>query len=118
MTDAERVRTSGGQEQQSPADALWKLAMQTYHGDLGPGHFESGVREILEAYARSRVEQQEMGWRKALWLRHGCPLVALYGDDGEMQCSSCTLDFKRHDIETIRNRWEVLAERGLRGGGR
>ena len=33
--------------------------------------------------------------RKLLWLNHGCPIHTLYGDDGEMQCSSCMIDFKR-----------------------
>lgn len=39
--------------------------------------------------------------RKLLWLRHGC--TGLYGDDGEMQCGTCMIDFKRmssKDIET------------------
>lgn len=40
--------------------------------------------------------------RRMLWLRHGCPQRALYGDDGEMQCGTCLIDFRRaspHDIE-------------------
>lgn len=43
---------------------------------------------------------EEMLLRKMLWLRHGCD--GLYGDDGEMQCARCMLDFLRmspHDIE-------------------
>ena len=39
--------------------------------------------------------------RKLLWLHHGCNLPALYGDDGEMQCHSCQIDFKRDSIEVI-----------------
>lgn len=30
-----------------------------------------------------------------LWINHGCEIGTLYGDDGEMQCSSCIVDFKR-----------------------
>ena len=30
--------------------------------------------------------------RELLWLRHGCEMKHLYGDDGEMQCSRCSLD--------------------------
>jgi hypothetical protein len=41
--------------------------------------------------------------RRLLCLRHGCPVEMLYGDDGELQCSACFIDFKRmtaDDIET------------------
>ena len=33
--------------------------------------------------------------RYLLWLRHGCPVSALYGDDGEMSCGMCLIDFGR-----------------------
>jgi hypothetical protein len=43
--------------------------------------------------------------RKEYWMLHcnmvGHDLSALYGDDGELQCSSCDLDFKRDDIYEI-----------------
>lgn len=39
--------------------------------------------------------------RKLLWLNHGCPIRSLYGDDGEMQCNSCLIDFKRDSVEDI-----------------
>lgn len=39
--------------------------------------------------------------RELLWLRHGCEITSLYGDDGEMQCSKCLIDFKRNSIEDI-----------------
>jgi len=39
--------------------------------------------------------QQESKLRELLWLRHGCRIATLYGDDGEMQCSNCRIDFKR-----------------------
>lgn len=42
-----------------------------------------------------------MPLRKLLWLRHGCPINALYGDDGEMQCGICLVDFRRDSAETI-----------------
>ena len=41
--------------------------------------------------------------RKMLWLRHGCSIPALYGDDGEMQCSKCAIDFKRDSEDVIYN---------------
>jgi hypothetical protein len=45
--------------------------------------------------------------RQLLWLRHGCPLNALYGDDGEMQCNNpgCMIDFKRMSPSEIRDNW-------------
>lgn len=50
-----------------------------------------------------------------LWLRHGCPISALYGDDGEMQCNKCGIDFKRMTPTEIQDIWhrkaaKVLAE--------
>ena len=49
--------------------------------------------------AARRVEKEmtedERGLRRLLWLRHGCKFASLYGDDGEMQCSGCGIDFKR-----------------------
>ena len=39
--------------------------------------------------------------RELLWLRHGCSFFQLYGDDGEMQCTSCMIDFKRDSAEKI-----------------
>lgn len=41
------------------------------------------------------LESENKLLRKLLWYRHGCELSALYGDDGEMQCNKCGIDFKR-----------------------
>jgi len=42
----------------------------------------------------------EMKLRELLWLGHGCPILCLYGDDGEMQCNNT----KRHKpIDFLRN---------------
>lgn len=57
-------------------------------------------------------ENQQL--RKLLWLRHGCPTSALYGDDGEMQCNICMLDFKRMSIDEIEGRWVARSERLIR----
>ncbi len=43
----------------------------------------------------------ELALRKLLWIRHGCT-IGLYGDDGELQCNECHIDFLRDspvDIE-------------------
>ena len=46
-----------------------------------------------------------MKLKELLWIRHGCSFNALYGDDGEMQCSSCGLDFKRMTAKELENAW-------------
>ena len=45
------------------------------------------------------IKQENEELRKLLWLNHGCQ--DLYGDDGEMQCSKCVIDFKRDSVERI-----------------
>ena len=44
---------------------------------------------------------KEFGIRKLLWLTHSCGQSYLYGDDGEMQCHLCGLDFVRHSEQQI-----------------
>lgn len=46
---------------------------------------------------KTRVElaKENKTLRSLLWLRHGCESSAKYGDDGEMQCNQCGIDFKR-----------------------
>jgi len=46
--------------------------------------------------------------RRLLWLRHGCPLPALYGDDGEMSCGRCGIDFLRWKPVAIHNKFTSL----------
>lgn len=46
--------------------------------------------------------------RMLLWLRHGCPSSVLYGDDGEMQCAKCLIDFKRATVPEIEAVFERL----------
>jgi hypothetical protein len=60
-------------------------------------------------------DQENHALRKLLWLRHGCPITALYGDDGEMSCSACRLDFKRQPVEEIEARWRQQAIASLAG---
>lgn len=49
-------------------------------------------------------EEENKKLRELLWIRHGCSLSSLYGDDGEMHCNACMIDFKRasaFDIEQM-----------------
>lgn len=53
--------------------------------------------------------------RKLLWSNHGCPPSHLYGDDGEMQCQACVIDFKRDSAEVIERRFgEMTKQRFIR----
>lgn len=42
--------------------------------------------------------------RYLLWSHHAIGHM-LYGDDGEMQCNTCLLDFKRDPIQKICNKF-------------
>ncbi len=68
--------------------------------------------------AVSKIAARVRGWRleheaenrklrRLLWMRHGCPLEAAYGDDGEMQCRACRVDFKREPAADIGAKWET-----------
>ena len=48
---------------------------------------------------------ENMELRTMLWLNHGCDFSALYGDDGEMQCARCGIDFLRDSTDQIKETW-------------
>ena len=58
----------------------------------------------------SPVESSERILRKLLWVRHGCVFSNLYGDDGEMQCNKCGIDFLRDSPKRIQ---EVFEDKSL-----
>ena len=58
------------------------------------------------------LPESEMILRRLLWLRHGCD--GLYGDDGEMQCGRCMIDFKRDPAEQIDQRFYQLGVANLK----
>lgn len=51
--------------------------------------------------AITEKQNDELDLRYLPWLNHGCAGPSLYGDDGEMQCHSCRLDFKRDSVRDI-----------------
>ena len=59
----------------------------------------STLDTIVGDYLKLAKENEQL--RKILWLRHGCSISKLYGDDGEMQCSFCRIDFKRDPLQRI-----------------
>jgi len=55
------------------------------------------------------LEQENKLLRKLLWLRHDAlHSGVLYGDDGEMQCAACGIDFKRFDAKFISDRFNAI----------
>jgi hypothetical protein len=67
--------------------------------------------EALGSWDPLGPKQKE--FRRMLWQRHGCR--GLYGDDGEMQCGKCMLDFKRDSAEHIS---AVFHQKGLEAKAR
>jgi hypothetical protein len=62
-------------------------------------------------YKLAKNQHEEIMKLKAmLWLKHGCGIGALYGDDGELQCGTCMIDFKRMTADEIQKRWDMLIE--------
>ena len=55
------------------------------------------------------LKEENKELRELLWLRHGCSFFQFYGDDGEMQCHHCMIDFKRDPVEKISR---VFAKQG------
>lgn len=55
----------------------------------------------------------ERRYRAELWLHHGHAGVALYGDDGEMQCSRCRQwDYRRAPLDELEQQvadWRIAA---------
>ena len=49
------------------------------------------------------MSTKELRIRELLWITHNCGQRYLYGDDGEMQCLLCGLDFRRHSEDRIVN---------------
>ena len=48
--------------------------------------------------------EKNLKLRKLVWLLHGDGITHLYGDDGEMQCTRCMIDFKRMSVDEIEKR--------------
>jgi hypothetical protein len=46
----------------------------------------------------------EIYLRQYMWAHHTCGQSALYGDDGELQCKKCLIDFRRMPMEKLREK--------------
>lgn len=64
---------------------------------------------MIESVKLAMLEAENLQLRKLLWLNHGCNITALYGDDGEMQCGACAVDFKRWSMSAMLAAWRSKA---------
>jgi hypothetical protein len=81
-----------------------RLAEHTVLGKSVPANLAGKALAEIE-----RLEQDAIEMRRQVWLSHGCGTAALYGDDGEMQCGKCLIDFKRDEWPQIRDRLDSIA---------
>lgn len=63
----------------------WPKCVTPDHIELNPQCVKANPAGPLQSPEASNFE---MELRKEWWTGHGCPFHALYGDDGEMQCSA------------------------------
>lgn len=61
---------------------------------------EIPLTQLLSHFRKANENE----FRREMWLGHGCEIHALYGDDGEMQCNKCLIDFKREPIRSLMKR--------------
>lgn len=60
------------------------------------------AKELTTEELMDRMREELDMARRELWLHHGHPITALYGDDGEMQCSMCAVkDWKRESLRDL-----------------
>ena len=78
------------------------LNQRVYHVDRHPKLKPLSNCPLNQVLAEVAVDNITL--RKLLWSRHGCHGACLYGDDGELQCNSCRLDFKRDSASSIATR--------------
>lgn len=73
--------------------------------------FQTQEKVFLELKNMKEDEKNDIILRKLVWLNHGC--VGLYGDDGEMQCGECMIDFKRDSAESIQDKLMAKGQKNL-----
>jgi len=66
---------------------------------------------MIDAVKMTALEMENQQLRELLWLNHGCGITALYGDDGELQCCQCVVDFKRWSVSEILKVWRTQVRR-------
>lgn len=85
-----------------------------------PADIPEGQRQVVSGVVLSVGDAEEPLQyelriaRELLWMRHGCQSPSLYGDDGELQCHACGIDFKRSSMESIQNSLFVIGRERLK----
>lgn len=54
------------------------------------------------------LESDAAALRELLFLKHGCVGLSLYGNDGELACKACGIDFRRDSASDIAARFTEL----------
>lgn len=85
-------------------DTISKSDWDSLRGN-GSGEKACNLIEKWASEGKQGMVCEDLLLRKLLWLRHGCEITVLYGDDGEMQCGKCGIDFKRDSAESIERKW-------------
>ena len=67
------------------------------------------LSKYREVKRLSFMNNDELILRNLLWLNHG-HFDCLYGDDGEMQCNKCRIDFKRDSVKDIKKRFDDIKQ--------
>lgn len=84
-----------------PADVrLTDAVNQLWEARQSVADYVDGVPRRVPAVVKERDTLAR--WVREEWaFNHGCPIGAIYGDDGELQCNRCGIDFKRTDLEEL-----------------
>lgn len=80
-------------------------------GTNGAHHCSAYLNKSLEDLKK---ENKEL--RVLLWLRHGCNSPGLYGEDGDLRCRDCKIDFRRASIEAISQGFDNIIKTMLQVG--
>lgn len=95
------------------AGFYWRVVSDEMWSMCPTNSDNSPIPEPVTFYVRDggNIEQK---YRRELWLNHGHPFSALYGDDGEMQCHTCPFDFKREGIEACEQQRVIVRSAQMR----
>lgn len=72
---------------------------------------EDRVAEAQEELARLRADNVRL--RYLLARQHDGPKHMIYGDDGELQCGACFIDFRRDSVSDIERKLNAAGMREL-----
>lgn len=116
IAEIERLRSGGLEKDKHEIGEL----LAVLHRDGGQYQDKVGIAqackdgltiyyELRDMIDRLRADDKTL--RRLLWFGHGC--TGLYGDDGEMQCSSCGIDFKRNPVDRIEEKIQLRGAKAL-----